>query len=105
MEEKPKHQTIIKTTPETEELIQLPVSVLIHSLSYTEELSSEKTEREVNHLTSTYSMLADITDCLRPIKNKETRKLIIEVTADKFYEPKLIKQRYVTNFKDHGRKT
>ena len=99
----PKHEKVVESSAENEEMIQVPVSLLIRSLSYSEQLSSERTEREVKHLTSHVSLLADVMKCLEPITSKQTGEVQITVTTDRLGEPRLVKQRYVVNQKSYGR--
>lgn len=99
----PQHETHVEYIPEGDEMLTIPASLLIRTLSYYEQLGSEKTEREVRTITSHLALLADVARALEVIKNKKTPELQITVTTDKYGEPKLIKHRYVLNSKSYGR--
>lgn len=99
----PKHETHVEYVPEGEEMLTIPASLLIRTLSYYEQLGSEKTEREIRTITSHVTLLADVARALEVIKNKKTPELHIIITTDRYGEPKLVKQRYMLDNKSYGR--
>jgi hypothetical protein len=85
------------TTPTTDN------TSTVVTTSYTEKLSSVKTETEKKILTNTDTFLGDILSCLDVIKKHETRQLVIEISTDKFYQPKLIIKTWTTSKEYHGK--
>ncbi len=105
MTDKPKHEIITDNIPQSEEMISIPVDVLINTLSYHETLGSEGKTRQKNLLTSGHTYLADVISCLDVIKDGATRKVTITVTLDKYFEPKLITKRYLVDHRDYSGRT
>lgn len=99
-----KYETVVNKSPESEETISVPLSLIINTLVYEEKLAMAKTEREVKQITSYLTYLSDVMACLDVIKNKETTELTITITADRYGDPKLIRKRYTTEKKDYPRR-
>ncbi len=99
----PKHQTVVETTPEGEDVISIPVSLLLNTMSFHEKLGSERTEREIRTITSRMTLLSDLMKCMDVISSKVASEVQITITTDRTGEPKLIRHRYQVSAKDYGR--
>lgn len=95
MSETPRHQNVIQTEQVGDEMITIPASIIIQTLSYLEELGIVKKEVEKRKITSHQTILADVLSCLNVFKETPTREVVITVTTDKWGEPTLVKHRYV----------
>lgn len=93
----PKHETIIEVTQEGEDTVTIPASLLLSMMSYHEELGTIKKERERRIQTSNKDFLAKVISAIDPISKKQTHEVVLTITADKWFEPRLIKQRYLVS--------
>jgi hypothetical protein len=78
-------------------------TIRIEHISYTDKLSSTKTEISKTIKTNQYDILKDVISCLESISRKETQRLTIEVTTDRFFAPKLIVKTWVAEQEYHGK--
>lgn len=85
------------TTPNTDG------SNTIETSSYTDKLSSQKVETEQKILTNTNTFLGDVLQCLDVIKRQQTKTLTIEITTDRYYQPKLIVKTWTISQEYYGK--
>lgn len=99
-----KHSVIKQFEVDGEETITIPRSLIVHTLSYYEELSGEKEHRVKHFKTDSSTFLSVLMEAIAPIHKQKTQKLTLEITADGSYNPSLITHTYLTKKVTHKKR-